>query len=363
MIFLLVIVTSNMNQTIKAIFSAIDKTWMRRRRLIDTMSIITAVHQSAIRHRGLNHILQLCGAPFSAAALCKARQKLPEGCFRKAICDFTSVDSTNRVFAVDGSKVHMPASFVEKGFTSRTNNQPVSRPARRPLCMLNSVVDVHTKACVDFTVTSHFNERKAFVALLDNNKQYMKAGDTFIFDRGYYSAQVVTALYQRQMEFIFRLKKDAFAGVKQFFNSRKTYCKTKVGECSVALVKYVIEGKTYVCLTSPGIEVSLVKGLYKRRWKVEEHFKRLKSYLSLERVLSTSSSVYLQDVDIRIFLDWVALGVQKKKTKTSHILILDRLPLLLEWRIAIRPKVSIRALDLSDLLLLSFFKPLLTPYV
>ena len=158
-----------MNQIVNNIFRAIDSSWIKRKRIMDTMTIVTAVHQSAVHRRGLNHILQIQHAPFSAAALCKARQKLPQGCFRKALCEATYVNEPGRVFAVDGSKVHPPFSFISKGFTTRTNDQPVSRPAKRPLAMLSSIVDVRSKACVDFVLTNHFNERKAFSSMLCSN--------------------------------------------------------------------------------------------------------------------------------------------------------------------------------------------------
>ena len=81
-----------MKTLIKNIFSSIDRLWIKRRRKIDTMTIVNAVHQSAILHRGLNHILSVNDAKLSAAALCKARQKLPEGCSKKALCDAANVN-------------------------------------------------------------------------------------------------------------------------------------------------------------------------------------------------------------------------------------------------------------------------------
>jgi hypothetical protein len=118
-----------MKQKVKNIFCAIDKSWIQRKRTIDTMTVVTAVHQSAITSRGLSHVLNIKSAPFSAAALCKARQKIPRDCFRKVLCEMSHVQDRGRVFAVDGSKVHLPVSFLKQGFKTRTNNQVVSRPA------------------------------------------------------------------------------------------------------------------------------------------------------------------------------------------------------------------------------------------
>ncbi|CAN0240857.1 unnamed protein product [Ectocarpus sp. 6 AP-2014] len=47
--------------------------------------------------------------------------------------------------------------------------------------MLSSMVDVKTKACVDFELTKHFNERKAATEML----RCVRKGDTLVFNRGF----------------------------------------------------------------------------------------------------------------------------------------------------------------------------------
>ena len=328
-----------MNQTITSIFESLDNLWIQRKRTIDTMKVVTAVHKSAITNRGLSHVLKLNSAPFSAAALCKARQKIPQDCFRKVICEFSHVKDSERVFAVDGSKVHLPVSFLKQGFTTRTNNKPVSRPAQRPLAMLTSVVDVRSKIAVDYSFTSHFNERKAFLSILQNNS-FLKAGDIFLFDRGYFSSKLINVLSSQNMNFIFRLKRDAFKGAKQFFNSRDTSRKVLIGEYPAMLVKYFIDGKKYMCLTSTNVAVNQVKKLYKERWRVEEHFKRLKSYLGIEKIATTSLHSFLQDIDIRLFLDWLTLHCKKTATSTkSQVAVLDSLEDHFGWSLGYQCQV------------------------
>lgn len=93
----------------------------------------------------------------------------------------------SRVFAVDGSKVHIHPSFLKDGYKTRTNDKPVSRPAKRPLVVLSCMVDVRTKACVDFDLTKHFDERSAATTLLRS----VTKGDTLVFDRGYFSREPI----------------------------------------------------------------------------------------------------------------------------------------------------------------------------
>eukprot|EP00953_Heterococcus_sp_UTEX-ZZ885_P004089 2705-Heterococcus_DN1.PRE.6 len=50
----------------------------------------------------------------------------------------------------------------------------------------------------------------------------MKPGDTMIFDRNYYSRAVLDEANIAGVKVLFRLKRDAFRGVRQFFNSCRT---------------------------------------------------------------------------------------------------------------------------------------------
>ena len=148
---------------VEKIFQEIDATWIQRQRCVNTKTVVWSTHKEATLRRGTEHVLRLHNVKLSAAALCKAKQKIPLGSFQRAICQAHHQKRTDRrVLAVDGSKIHLPVSFLRKGFTTRTNNKDVVRPATRPLAMLNSIVDTKTRACLDFTLTQHFNERLAF---------------------------------------------------------------------------------------------------------------------------------------------------------------------------------------------------------
>jgi hypothetical protein len=155
---------------IKPIFENIDKTWLQRKRKLDTMTIPRVLHECAIRERGLHHVLSCNNMNVSAAAICKSRQKIPAGSFRRHSQKLQPPRPGRTIYAIDGSKVHLPPSFKDLGFKSRTNDRKVSRPAKRPLCMMSSMVNVETKTCLDFCVTSHFDERRACIKLLDSAK-------------------------------------------------------------------------------------------------------------------------------------------------------------------------------------------------
>lgn len=287
-------------------FKVCDEMWIKRKRQINTASLFYTLTKCCIQRRGVDHVLRMGNESFSMQALHYARKKVPTGAFREVNAYLQRGPHESRVFAVDGSKVHTHPSFLRDGYKTRTNNKPVSRPAKRPLVMLSSMVDVKTKACVDFELTKHFDERSAATTLLRS----VAKGDTLVFDRGYFSRELLKRVHDTGAFGLWRLKINAFGGVRTFFNSNRTEARCLLSGIETRLVKYFISGKTYVCLTND-LEVSKakVKTLYASRWRVEESFKRLKSDL------------YLQEVEARVLLDTITLRL--RHPKISYIFTLD----------------------------------------
>lgn len=257
---------------------------------------------------------------YSSQAIHLARKKLPTGAFKEVNRFLHRGPHEPRVFAIDGSKVHVNPSFIGAGYKTRTNDKPVPRPAKRPLVMLSSMVDVKTRACVDFELTKHFNERKAAVSMLRS----VRKGDTLVFDRGYYSKDLVRSVHDSQAFGVWRLKINAFKGTRSFFNSWKTEATCLLLGVRARLMKYFINGKTYVCLTNdPSLSRRDVKAIYASRWRVEESFKRLKSNLKLEKAHARTPSLYIQEVEARVLLDTITMRLQRKIKEPSYIYTLD----------------------------------------
>jgi hypothetical protein len=140
-------------------FQHTDSLWQVRRRKITTAAIFSDLNTASKYKRGLNHILQAEDTKYTAQALGLARKKLPRHAFSDINRHLQSTSQSNRVFAntfgvykrfafaVDGSKVHVHSSYSRDGCKPWTNDQPVSRPAVRPIVMLSSLFDVHTRVC------------------------------------------------------------------------------------------------------------------------------------------------------------------------------------------------------------------------
>ena len=196
----------------KALYSLLkkaDNSWIERRRKITTASIFSQLTYSCFERRGLKHSLIKSACDFSAQAFFKARQKIPVHTFlhiNKAL----QVYRGPRTFAVDGSKVHVHPSYLSKGCTTRTNNKLVTRPAKRPLIMISSLLNVQTKTCYDMQITTHFNERASAL----KHFECCKPDDTVIFDRGYFSRNLVNEANKSKLKIICRLKCDALKQTK-----------------------------------------------------------------------------------------------------------------------------------------------------
>lgn len=321
---------------------AADALWQQRRRKIDTTCIFTDLTSAAIAKRGLRHVLHESRSNYTPEALGQARAKLPANLFsdiNKSLQDKAyRAQNEPRIFAIDGSKVHVHPCFLQQGYTTRTNNQAVSRPAIRPLAMLSSMLDVKTRSCYDSQITAHFNERTSAV----KHMSVAVPGDTLIFDRGYYSKNLVQAASQYKLRVVFRLKRTAFSAASSFWNSSKTRLATRVYHVDgtftpVLLVKYFIDGKKYMNLINFNAKTDEVRRLYALRWRVETSFKRLKSYLNLEDSHSMSAAMYIQEIQARILLDTVTQNITQlenidqmsPKKHQSYLRILDEVESIL----------------------------------
>ncbi len=204
-------------EAIYDVFDSIDHTWIQRCRLLDSQTIFSDILDSALYRKGLSFLFQTQSKHYSPAALCKAKQKMPENAFQNANNMFIDKHVvSSRIFAIDGSKFYVPKSFKAYGFHTRTNEVEVCRKAKRPIAMLSSMVDVDNGICFDYCISKHFNERTSALHHLEK----LSDGDVAIFDRGYFSASLYSQYSTKGVDTIFRLKSDHFKAVKMFSTSK-----------------------------------------------------------------------------------------------------------------------------------------------
>ena len=203
--------------------------------------------------------------------------------------------------------------FKRYGFKSRTNDKPVPRQAKRPLAMLSSLYGVESQTTLNYTITSHFNERRCVPELIN----VLNKDDIVIMDRGYYSAELFEHFYRTNIHAVFRLKKDANKTVKKFYSSSRislfSYLIRDGKVIPIRYVKYTINGIKYIIGTTiTNMSYRVIKQLYKLRWGVETSYKRIKSYHNLNTVYARTHRLWQQEIQLRILYDTLLTNIQIK---------------------------------------------------
>ena len=184
----------------------------------------------------------------------------------------------------------MPDSFAKIGFTTR------SPTSHHILGMISTIFDVNTKITINTLLCKHHNERTAICQQL----KHIPKHSILIFDRGYYSKNLLAELENNNIKYLFRLKRDANNQVKQFYNKIKgVNNKIHIGEHKMRIFKYTIDGKTYLCGTNINSSVIFLKKLYKQRWTIEEGFKTMKTNLCFKKIHSKTLNLLKQEISIR----------------------------------------------------------------
>ena len=88
----------------------------------------------------------------------------------------------------------------------------------------------------------------------------------------------------------------------------------------IRLIKYNIDGNKYMLATTHiNCPLKKIKDMYKLRWRVEISFKRLKSYLNLNKIFSLSENFWKQEMQLRILLDsLIRISQVKIKSKIQQ---------------------------------------------
>jgi hypothetical protein len=105
-------------------------------------------------------------------------------------------DKTPRVYGVDGSFINLFKNFNKYGFMYASKNKTYCQG------IISCLYDINNKLPINYFLIKTKNEREAF----RNQIKYLKKDDTVIFDRGYYSYDIIEKLELIGVKYIFRLK-------------------------------------------------------------------------------------------------------------------------------------------------------------
>lgn len=177
------------------------------------------------------------------------------------------------VFAVDGTDCNLRSKLNEKQFALNKNENSITA--------LNiGIYNVTKNSPVILELVKHKNERKAFVDFINNTNNY--SNNIFLFDRGFYSENLINVLYKKQMNFVCRLKKNSLL-IKENLNDNYV----NINNNQLRIVSYKInKNKYYMATNLPAtdFDIDKIKQLYHQRWAIEEFFKYIKSNFNFSNI-------------------------------------------------------------------------------
>ena len=256
--------------------------------------------------------------PVAASAMCRARAKLDEGLFQRlhgeilreaGAADAGKRWKGRRIFAVDGSKLNLPRQLRANGYRTP------SAQAWYPQGLLSCLYQLRAKMPVDFDLHAHGNERAAALGHLPA----LSEGDVVVYDRGYYSYELLHAHAARGLHPVFRLKAKAGSTFDAFLASdcadsvaeiapgrdtlralRTKYPGVSFGPLRLRLVKYTAGGTRFALATTlldaETTRIEDLAALYHGRWGIEELFKISKGALSVEDFHGQSERAVKQEL-------------------------------------------------------------------
>jgi len=309
----------NIIGTVIEVAQDFDQQWQKRQRILNSLLIMLFVFRLVFSTNKQGYAITItelweqCRTlgielpqqrPVAPSAFCKARAKLDEQVFKtlqSRILEHTQTSpdrlwKAHRLFAVDGSKLNLPRQLIRAGY-----KVPVDH-AHYPQGLVSCLYQLRSRIPVDFDLVSHGDERQMALAHLSA----LSENDVVVYDRGYYSYEMLYEHHQRQIHPIFRLRVNSCNAVEQFANSeewdtvvpivpdqdkrakiRHKYPERYLPTIALRLVKYQAGGENYIIGTtlvdSTTYPIEHLSDVYHARWGVEELYKISKQLMKVEQ--------------------------------------------------------------------------------
>jgi len=335
----------NLYESLNKVFfdscSKIDKSWQRRKRIIDTNLVVLFLMKiiSGKDNHGYSYIINEIWndcirekiplpqhKPVSASSMCEARVKLPDDAIKIINKDIVSVWENNshmekwkghRLFAIDGSKLNVPRKLINNGYriTQRTSRH-------YPYAMMSCLYDILNPIVYDIDFVDHNNER----ACAEKHLKSLDEDAAVIFDRGYFSYYLLYQIMQKNLNAVFRLQEgNRNKAIRDFSDShsddliviytpseavksdlRKRDLLSTFPPIKLRLIKYFHKDVKYILATTlieqSYYEPEAFNDLYHKRWSIEELYKSSKSILCIEDFHSHSEKGVKQEIQAHILL-------------------------------------------------------------
>lgn len=268
--------------------------------LILNMNMVKKAIAVEIMHF-FRHLSEVPKAP-SRQAFSKARDKISylafkdfaDKSFELAVAgEGAKLYKGYRLWAFDGTSFFVGDS---KNKSLRDYFGESTTVAGRAMCRIGGVVDVLNECIVDAAV-SGFEVGERALAVGQIKKLGAVGNALFLFDRGYWSPELVSGIVKNGQKFMMRLAS----------NAGNTVIKDEDGE-TVRFRRYSFtlpSGDTETLLTnlsSEEVPDDELPALYAKRWGVETKYLELKSRLEIDNFSAGSANAVLQDIYATLYI-------------------------------------------------------------
>ncbi len=257
-------------------------------------------------------------------SLCEARQKLPEEVFielNKAVLLYheekvpLQMWRGHRVFAADGSKIHLPHELLLFGYKAPNRDQYY------PQGLMSTLYHLGNGLIYDCLLSKDKSERHCVL----HHMEVLSQGDILVLDRGYFSYLLLHQSTERNVHLICRLQSGGMnQAIKEFWDSQhndvvidyypSAAVKSEIKKqgynidyrtIKLRLIKYQIDNISYVCATTLIEEqypLTEFASLYHGRWGIEELYKISKEFINVEDMHSKTERGVKQELYAHVLL-------------------------------------------------------------
>lgn len=269
---------------------------------------------------------------FTRQAFYQGRMKLKPEIFKimnkKFLEDFYKNENFKtfkkyKLLAIDGSLTDLPNNknlMKEFGGIKGSHNKFIKLKAQT-----SGIYDCLNNMMIDFQIAPYQTSEKelAYKNIKNTLKLFKNNEIILIFDRGYPSIELFNYLKEKNIKFIFRIKKDSYKEKTKQTQTNDEYIelKTKTKEkLKLRLVKIPLKNeKSYLItnLRKKEAKYNEINKLYKQRWEIEKSFEVLKNKLYLENISGYTKIAVQQDYHSQILTQNI---IQDIKNKANQIL-------------------------------------------
>ena len=238
--------------------------------------------------------------PVAKQTLFEARDKISYKAFAdlsdKVVDDFYNdggalTYKSCTLLGVDGSLFQAPQGALDVfGGQKSARSDSVSAQARALV-----INDVLSRIIVHASLNPVTDgERKIFLEMLEKLRKFKRS--LLIFDRGFYSKELVDATNKKGVSFLFRIKNNC---QKDIDAANEPDQVITVGETKLRIINFVLPTgeveKLATNIFDEDFTVSDFAAIYEKRWGVETSYLMVKERLAIENFTSAKKNLMLQD--------------------------------------------------------------------